>query len=117
MVNKYTPTYDSVFKNQRILSCEEKTVLLEALMDIATPEWKTEDGDFKSVAFEALQTVLAEKIPGCDLPAFDIGLEVCRWRHEHQLLQELLTMRGVCFNEYMSLDIPDQTWNEWWAKV
>ena len=43
MANKYTPAYDTVF-NTRILSNEEKNVLLEALMDIATPEWKTEDG-------------------------------------------------------------------------
>ena len=60
MANKYTPTYDTVF-NTRILSNEEKNVLLEALMDIATPEWKTEDGGFTNVAFDVLQTVFAEK--------------------------------------------------------
>ena len=36
MANKYTLTYDTVF-NTRILSSEEKNVLLEALMDIITP--------------------------------------------------------------------------------
>ena len=62
MANKYTPTYDTVF-NTRILSNEEKNVLLEALMDIATLEWKTEDGGFKNVAIDVLQTVFAEKNP------------------------------------------------------
>ena len=82
MANKYTPTYDTVL-NIRILSNEEKNILLEALMDIATPEWKTEDGGFKNVAFEVLQTVFAEKIPGCDLLADVIVMEVCRWHREH----------------------------------
>lgn len=116
MSNKYTPTYDTIF-NQRILNSKEKSVLLEALMDFATPEWKTEDGDFKNVAFEALQTVLAEKIPGCDLPTDVIGMEVWRWGREHRLLQELLTMRGVRLTERNWLEVPDQTWYEWCAKV
>ena len=116
MANKYTPTYDTVF-NSKILSNEEKDVLLEALMDIVTPEWKTEDGGFKNVAFDVLQTVFAEKIPGCDLPADVIVREVWRWRREHQLLEEFLRMRGVRFNERNWLEVPDQTWYEWCAKV
>ena len=56
MANKCTPTYNTNL-NTRILSNEEKGVLLEALMDIATLEWKTEDGGFTNVAFDVLQTV------------------------------------------------------------
>ena len=79
-------------------------------MDIATPEWKTEDGGFKNVAFDVLQTVFAEKIPGCDLPTDVIAMEVCRWYREHRLLEELLTTRGVRLNDINLLEVPDQTW-------
>ena len=64
--------------NTRILSNEEKNVLLEALMDIAT-----EDGGFKNVTFDVLQTIFAEKIPRCDLLADVIAMEVYRWYREH----------------------------------
>ena len=60
---------------------------------------------------------LLKKIPGCDLPADVIAMEVCRWRREHGLLEELLTMRGVRLNDMNLLEVSDQTWYEWCAKV
>ena len=60
MANKYTPTYDTVL-NTRILSAEEKNVQLEALIDIATPEWKTEDRVLKMLLLMFCRPYLLRK--------------------------------------------------------
>ena len=118
MANKYTPTYETVL-NIRILSNEKKNALLEALMDIATPEWKTKDGGSKDVAFDILQTAFVEKIPGCDLLAYVIAMEVCRWHRELKMgvLKMLLSTFWRLYLLRKSLDVIFQLMSLRWRFV
>ncbi|XP_075515735.1 uncharacterized protein LOC142550546 [Primulina tabacum] len=97
-------------KTRRSWNAREE-VLIQALKDVITKGWKSENG-FKAGYLNLLENAMQEAIPGSSLRGNPhINLKIHVWKKTYSALVTLLSKSGVGWNDSNNtVDVTDETW-------
>ncbi|XP_075493507.1 uncharacterized protein LOC142531298 [Primulina tabacum] len=98
-------------KTRRSWNAREEEVLIQALKDVITKGWKSEN-EFKAGYLNLLENAMQESIPGNSLRGNPhINSKIHVWKKTYSTLVTLLSKSGVGWNDCNNtIDVTDETW-------
>ncbi|XP_073024167.1 uncharacterized protein [Primulina eburnea] len=98
-------------KTRRSGNAREEEVLIQALKDVITKRWRSENG-FKAGYLNLLENAMQEAIPGSSLRGNPhITSKIHVWKKTYSALVTLLSKSGVGWNDSNNtVDVTDETW-------
>ncbi|XP_075508092.1 uncharacterized protein LOC142544982 [Primulina tabacum] len=98
-------------KTRRTWSAHEEEVLIEALKDVISKGWKSENG-FKAGYLTLLENYMRAALPGTNLRGNPhINSKIHVWKKTHGILLTILSKSGVGWNDTdKTIEATDETW-------
>ncbi|XP_073274251.1 uncharacterized protein [Primulina huaijiensis] len=98
-------------KTRRSWNAREEEVLIQALKDVITKGWKSENG-FKAGYLNLLENAMQESIPGSSLRGNPhINSKIHVWKKTYSTIVTVLSKSGVGWNDSdNTIDVTDETW-------
>ncbi|XP_073028029.1 uncharacterized protein [Primulina eburnea] len=98
-------------KTRRSWNAREEEVLIQALKDVVSKGWKTDNG-FKAGYLNLLENAMQASIPGNSLRGNPhINSKIHVWKKTYSAIVTLLSKSGVGWNDCNNtIDVTDETW-------